>query len=154
MQFLLHLLYHIYFIQRSSHFEILFITTVCAVSYFSEPPCTKAIEDIPTLLISGVPRPVPGFFVPKCNEDGFYLSKQCHRNECFCVDRNGIEVAETRVNGTSLQCRKSKFIFHIFILCQLTERHSWRITHIGIKLLAASSLCYFHSISVFLFEFV
>jgi len=69
-----------------------------------EPPCTKAIENIPTLLISGVPRPVPGLFVPKCNEDGFYVSKQCTAKECFCVDRNGVEVPETRVTGNNLKC--------------------------------------------------
>ena len=76
---------------------------------FSEPPCTKAIEDIPTLLISGVPRPVPGFFVPKCNEDGFYVSKQCNDKECFCVDRNGLEVPETRIKGKNLLCRTLNF---------------------------------------------
>eukprot|EP00794_Sanderia_malayensis_P006764 gene6764-7525_t len=69
-----------------------------------EPPCTKAIEDIPTLLVSGVPQPVPGLFAPKCDEDGFYIAKQCTDKECFCVDRNGQEVEETRVKGKNLDC--------------------------------------------------
>ncbi|XP_065058262.1 testican-2-like [Rhopilema esculentum] len=69
-----------------------------------EPPCTKAIENIPTLLIAGVPRPVPGLFIPKCNEDGFYVSKQCTDKECFCVDRNGLEVHGTRVAGKEMEC--------------------------------------------------
>lgn len=39
-----------------------------------------------------------GFYLPQCREDGTYEEKQCHSStgECFCVNRNGIEIQGTR----------------------------------------------------------
>lgn len=69
-----------------------------------EPPCSKELENIPTLLVAGVPRPVPGLFTPKCDEDGFYMPSQCTDKECFCVDRNGQEIEKSRIAGSTISC--------------------------------------------------
>jgi len=69
-----------------------------------EPPCTKELENIPTLLVAGVPRPVPGLFTPTCDEDGFYMPSQCTDKECFCVDRNGQEIEKSRIAGDTITC--------------------------------------------------
>jgi len=70
------------------------------------PPCTHALESIPTVLINGVPRPFPGLFTPKCDEDGFFMPKQVNkkRGEIWCVDRNGAEIMGSRTNATKKNC--------------------------------------------------
>jgi len=68
-----------------------FCTCLCV-----SPPCTKAIQDVPTMILRGEPRPM-GKFTPTCDEDGFFMPKQCNtNNECWCVDRNGSEIKGTR----------------------------------------------------------
>lgn len=39
-----------------------------------------------------------GSFRPLCSESGDYKSIQCHESKCWCVDKQGIEVENTRVN--------------------------------------------------------
>lgn len=69
------------------------------------PPCTNVIKDIPILLLRGVPTPMHGFFVPRCDDDGFFMPEQCNlRNECWCVDRNGGELAGSRTKKESATC--------------------------------------------------
>lgn len=65
------------------------------------PPCTQVIQDIPTMLIRGELRPMPSSFTPICDEDGFFLPRQCNKKtgECWCVDRNGAEFVGTRRQG-------------------------------------------------------
>ncbi|XP_057313784.1 testican-2-like [Hydractinia symbiolongicarpus] len=62
------------------------------------PPCTKIMQAVPTILLRGEPKPMPGLFTPKCDEDGFFMPKQCNkkRGDCWCVDRNGAEIDGTR----------------------------------------------------------
>lgn len=69
------------------------------------PPCTHALESIPTVLINGKPRPFPGLFTPKCDEDGFFMPMQRNKRkgEYWCVDRNGAEVYGSR-NTTLVKC--------------------------------------------------
>lgn len=69
------------------------------------PPCTHALESIPTVLINGAPRPFPGLFTPKCDEDGFFMPRQRNKRkgEYWCVDRNGAEILGTR-NKTKTDC--------------------------------------------------
>ncbi|KAJ8004525.1 hypothetical protein DPEC_G00137180, partial [Dallia pectoralis] len=45
-------------------------------------------------------RPMPGAFVPQCNEQGHYKPLQCHGStgHCWCVDHRGQEKSGTR-NG-------------------------------------------------------
>ena len=74
------------------------------VFIFLEPPCTHEMENIPTILVSGVPKPAPNLFIPECDEDGFFMPQQCHKKDCWCVDRNGGEIKGTRVKGSQTKC--------------------------------------------------
>lgn len=63
------------------------------------PPCTKAIDSVPTIMMGDEPRPI-GRFIPTCDEDGFFAPMQCNiEGNCWCVDRNGAEIKGTRKNG-------------------------------------------------------
>jgi len=44
-----------------------------------------------------------GAFVPQCDQNGQYSSKQCHGStgQCWCVDTNGVELAGTRGRSVS-----------------------------------------------------
>ncbi|XP_030628549.1 nidogen-1 [Chanos chanos] len=44
------------------------------------------------------PRPIPGAYVPTCDAQGNYEPTQCHVSigQCWCVDRNGLEIDGTR----------------------------------------------------------
>ncbi|RXN01624.1 Nidogen-1 [Acipenser ruthenus] len=44
------------------------------------------------------PRPIPGQYVPNCDDHGNYTPLQCHGStgQCWCVDRNGQEIPGTR----------------------------------------------------------
>jgi len=44
-----------------------------------------------------------GSFVPQCDKNGAYSSRQCHGSTgmCWCVDGNGIEIASTRGRSVS-----------------------------------------------------
>lgn len=50
------------------------------------------------------PNDVPS--IPECKPDGTYSDVQCNRmtQECWCADDNGIEIPNTRTNGT-LRCK-------------------------------------------------
>jgi len=71
-----------------------------------EPPCLAELKGIPSLRQRGQVIPMPGFDLPECDQDGFYLPAQCHANEkkggedwCWCVDRNGGMVEGTYRKG-------------------------------------------------------
>lgn len=36
--------------------------------------------------------------LPRCNPDGSYAQKQCHKTYCFCVNKDGVELYGTRKN--------------------------------------------------------
>ncbi|XP_041834654.1 equistatin-like [Melanotaenia boesemani] len=44
-----------------------------------------------------------GVFVPECDENGEYQPKQCHAStgECWCVDKRGIQISETKIPAGS-----------------------------------------------------
>merc|ERR1711955_44783 len=46
------------------------------------------------------------YFVPECNTtDNTHMPKQCNQGFCFCVDKHGKEIADTRVpETTELDC--------------------------------------------------
>ena len=67
--------------------------------YLTEPPCLyKLRKNLPVMLVRGQPRVLPGVYVPSCDQDGFYLPRQCRttdkngNKECWCVDRNGSKI--------------------------------------------------------------
>ncbi|XP_072119963.1 testican-1 isoform X1 [Mobula birostris] len=45
-----------------------------------------------------------GVFIPRCAEDGYYKSAQCHSStgQCWCVDRYGNEITGSRRQGTPI----------------------------------------------------
>jgi len=47
----------------------------------------------------------PDRFIPWCRADGSYSPVQCYRSHCYCVNRNGQEIANTR---TFLETGKPK----------------------------------------------
>ncbi|KAG7462833.1 hypothetical protein MATL_G00188960 [Megalops atlanticus] len=49
------------------------------------------------------PRPQPGQYVPTCDALGAYEPTQCHGSigQCWCVDRNGLEIPGTRTGPSS-----------------------------------------------------
>lgn len=42
-----------------------------------------------------------GAYAPDCDTQGFYKSTQCHNSVgvCWCVDKHGVEFANTRTRG-------------------------------------------------------
>lgn len=46
-------------------------------------------------------------FIPKCEEDGSYSAVQCHKSSslCWCVDKHGEELDNTRIRGKKPNCR-------------------------------------------------
>ena len=75
--------------------------------YISEPPCFhKLRNNLPNLLMRGKPHPIPGIYTPSCDQDGYYLPRQCKavdsdgNKECWCVDRHG-----TKIEGVT-ECGK------------------------------------------------
>lgn len=47
-----------------------------------------------------------GVYVPDCDVDGYYRPAQCHSSTglCWCVDKHGVEYANTRVHGKPRSC--------------------------------------------------
>lgn len=54
-----------------------------------------------SILVGGVPNFHPKY-VPICDEDGYYAPMQCMRDmsECWCVDRLGNEIENSRKKHT------------------------------------------------------
>ena len=46
----------------------------------------------------GEPQPIAGAYTPSCDQDGYYLPRQCRtldkdgNKECWCVDRHGSKI--------------------------------------------------------------
>ncbi|KAJ8980258.1 hypothetical protein NQ317_018424 [Molorchus minor] len=65
----------------------------CRCFQRTERPCAAVKHKItPDLL---------GVFVPDCDSQGYYKQIQCHNaiNMCWCVDKHGVEFANTRTHG-------------------------------------------------------
>ena len=55
--------------------------------------------------------PLPGLFVPQCNDDGTFQAKQCHGSTgyCWCATPEGTEIEGTKQFGSSnVNCASSK----------------------------------------------
>lgn len=97
-------------------------------------PCIAALENVTknmtpaqkfwaSVLVKGVPMFGPKY-MPTCDKEGYYAPMQCfrHKNECWCVDRLGNEIKNSRDKRTrgkrnKLECswrRKSQgFTLHV-----------------------------------------
>ena len=64
-----------------------------------------------TIDINGTAILPPGVFVPKCREDGAFVSVQCNPStgHCWCVDEDGVEIVLTRTKEGRPQCERSRF---------------------------------------------
>ena len=80
--------------------------------FVTEPPCLhKLRQNLPLLLVRGETRPIPGVHIPSCDQDGYYMPKQCKvldqqgTKKCWCVDRHGSKIeGMTECGGYSVQC--------------------------------------------------
>ena len=54
----------------------------------------------------GITFPLPGAFMPECKKHGSFEDIQCHGSvgDCWCVDKNGIEMVNTRGKDRNLNC--------------------------------------------------
>ncbi|XP_019635444.1 PREDICTED: kielin/chordin-like protein [Branchiostoma belcheri] len=60
-------------------------------------------------------RPLLGAFKPRCMDDGFFETKQCQGSMCWCVDKCGHEVPNTRGHLKDVvcdQCPDNQRAFH------------------------------------------
>jgi len=48
-----------------------------------------------------------GVYVPACDSEGYYEHTQCHSSVgmCWCVDKHGVEVPNSRVRGKPNCCK-------------------------------------------------
>ena len=48
---------------------------------------------------------VSGAYIPQCDDNGFYSLMQCHSSvgQCWCVNKHGHEIRNTRTSG-ELDC--------------------------------------------------
>ena len=58
--------------------------------------------------------PMPGAFVPQCEDDGSYKKIQCHGSTgyCWCVNENGVKLEGTDVQFKPPNCGPSKNRYH------------------------------------------
>jgi len=58
-----------------------------------------------------------GVYVPACDAEGYYEHTQCHSSVgmCWCVDKHGVEVPNSRVRGKP-NCCKCTIIVYITYL--------------------------------------
>ncbi|XP_014214777.1 proteoglycan Cow-like [Copidosoma floridanum] len=66
----------------------------CGCFSMAERPC------------AAVRRRSPSEVAPSCDSQGFYQSTQCHKSLriCWCVNKHGIEIPDTRVLGSKPDC--------------------------------------------------
>ncbi|XP_042193510.1 testican-3 isoform X2 [Callorhinchus milii] len=62
-----------------------------------DPPCQTELNNIQRQQKG---KKLLGFFIPTCDEDGYYKATQCHGGvgQCWCVDRYGNEMGGSRTS--------------------------------------------------------
>ncbi|XP_041124851.1 testican-2-like isoform X2 [Polyodon spathula] len=70
----------------------------CFCFWREKPPCLAELERIQ---VQEVAKKKPGMYIPNCDEDGYYRKLQCdqRKEECWCVDQHGGELAGSRIHG-------------------------------------------------------
>lgn len=81
------------------HPEVKFVldSYVC-VSVREKTACERHRETALASTHPSRPRPSVGQYIPTCDHNGAYTPMQCHEStgQCWCVDLNGQEIAQTR----------------------------------------------------------
>lgn len=56
-----------------------------------------------------------GVYIPACDSEGYYEHTQCHSSVgmCWCVDKHGVEVPNSRVRGKPNCCMCFCQLLHI-----------------------------------------
>lgn len=60
--------------------------------------------------------PMPGAFIPQCDDDGYYRPKQCwgSTGSCWCVDKFGKKLQKKTANpGEELECGMSSLLSRV-----------------------------------------
>ena len=65
------------------------VIIVCNFPGYKLTLCQKQFQDYVT-------HPMPGRFEPRCSKTGAFQEIQCYGSSCFCVNREGIELPDTR----------------------------------------------------------
>ncbi|XP_059577882.1 testican-3 isoform X3 [Alligator mississippiensis] len=67
----------------------------------SNPPCQTELSNIQKQ--QGGKKLLDNYYIPLCDEDGYYKPSQCHGStgQCWCVDRYGNEVTGSRTTGAA-----------------------------------------------------
>lgn len=68
-----------------------------AVFYFSGEP-GKKLTECQRRYDDAIRRYTSHAMIPQCRPDGSFLPRQCDMSYCFCVDENGDERSNTRLN--------------------------------------------------------
>lgn len=71
----------------------------------SRPRCPSQCETERDAVVTAKASMSAGaqIFIPKCEESGAYVQRQCQGQSCFCVDRSGSRLSTSAV-GTPRQC--------------------------------------------------
>ena len=56
------------------------------------------------------PKGPEGAFAPECDKSGAYLKIQCHEGYCWCVDKNGNELKDSRTEFGNPICEKGNLV--------------------------------------------
>uniref|UniRef100_A0A671K373 Testican-3-like n=1 Tax=Sinocyclocheilus anshuiensis TaxID=1608454 RepID=A0A671K373_9TELE len=82
-----------------------------------------------------------GPYIPSCDEDGFYRPQQCHRSrgQCWCVDRNGNEIAGSHTHGPA-DCGKrgasyitSDLLIHYLVKEKSKISNAFNLYNVGMQ---------------------
>ena len=88
-------------------FQSVFINYLVCIKILSAPPsCAEERKRVFKSIREGDLLRL-GLFIPECDPDGSYSEVQCSQNKrlCWCVDKHGVEVDDTRVQLKRPDCR-------------------------------------------------
>ncbi|XP_035668545.1 uncharacterized protein LOC118410823 isoform X1 [Branchiostoma floridae] len=71
----------------------------CSCFEEAKPPCFAELDKVPLAEVNGQRKFLLGAYIPRCSEDGYYMTEQCNGPYCWCVDKHGHELEDTRTRG-------------------------------------------------------
>ncbi|XP_078659947.1 uncharacterized protein LOC144904693 isoform X1 [Branchiostoma floridae x Branchiostoma belcheri] len=79
--------------------DILSANEWCSCFEEAKPPCFAELDKVPVAEVNGQRKFLLGAYIPRCAEDGYYMTEQCNGPYCWCVDKHGHELEDTRTRG-------------------------------------------------------